>query len=216
MGLFGDSGRAEVQQLVDQYCALVGATVRRFDEMITDYLRADKAYKEESRRIHETESQADALRLLIERTMFQSGFLPAYRQDFISMIESLDRIANKAEESADYVYLVRPQVPEALHRALRQVGSLTVQAWEPLPGAVHRLIAQDFSLGPATREIGALESLVDAVEWEATRVVYRDLPLDRCAKLELKLLIDQLGKVSDRIENAADRIALIALKHLLA
>ncbi|MBN2799067.1 MAG: DUF47 family protein [Deltaproteobacteria bacterium] len=216
MGLFGDGGRKELQDVMAQYCDLVGTTVIRFEEMLREYVAGDKHFKTDSKTIHEVESQADAFRLEIERHMFKAGVLPAYRQDYITLLETLDRIANKAEEAADFLYLVRPALPPELHQHVTDIGLATLKAWELLPPAVAKVIAQDFKVKKAVEAIGTLESEVDALQWTATRIVYRDLPLDRCQKMELRLFIDQIGDVSDRIENAADRLAVISIKHKLA
>jgi hypothetical protein len=214
--IFENKKKKEVLDLVDQHCDLVRETVDRYQQLVQDYLAADKAFKEDSRQIDELESAADMIRFKVERLMYRGAFLPAHRGDYIDLLERLDRVANAAEESGDHLTLVRPAIPEIIHDDLRKMAELTVQAFAPLPAMIRGVLRNDFEQQQHVERIGELESEIDRLQFKATRTLYRDTQLEKIDKLLGKLTIDHIGKVSDRIENVGDRISLIAIKRKLA
>ena len=63
------------------------------------------------------------------------------------------------------------------------------------------------------REVRAKESASDAVEKALTQAIFRDpLPLER--KLHLQQTVEALAEISDRAEDAADRLEQVGLKSL--
>ncbi len=214
--MFINKKRQQVKELIGRHCEVVGQTVAEWQRMVTDYMAADKQFKEESRRIDELESEADLLRFNVERLMYKGAFLPAYREGYIDLLERLDRVANKAEEGSDWLTLVRPPVAEVLVPGIQEMLALTGEAFALLPGMIQDLLENRFDVQSRVEQIGVIESRIDGIEFQLSRAVYRELDADRGTKLELKLTIEHLSAVSDRIENVGDRISLISIKRQLA
>lgn len=212
-GLFKNKGRERVDADLRQYVKLIGATVREFHKMVVDYMAEDKVFKEETRHLHDMESEADAVRRNIERELYEGAMLPAWREDWIGLVETLDRVANKGEEAGDFVYLVRPQVPKMLREGMCEMARLTEDCWLPVSKMVDKLIDEDTDVGDLVRETQQIEGAVDKLQFRLTRQVFKELKtIDRVDQLILMQLIEKLANVSDRIENVADRVAIIAIK----
>jgi len=209
---FRDKKQEKVLRQIDEFCRLIGECVDQYAKMIDDYLDADKQFKEESQRVHELEGAADKLRFSMEREMYRGAFLPAYREDFIGLLEKLDRVANKAEDSADLIYLVRPVIPERVGQDLREIARLTLKAWAPIPTMVHKTLHDEHDVQDDVVKIGRLEKRVDQIQFNAVRRVYKSRDIEKFDKLILKMVIDQVSEVSDRIENVGDRTSIIAIK----
>ena len=65
-----------------------------------------------------------------------------------------------------------------------------------------------------SRDVGFQESQVDKEEWDLTKEIFTSaLPFSQ--KLHLKLCLDSIVEVSDRAENAADQLELVALKAIM-
>jgi uncharacterized protein len=212
---FRDKKQARVIERIEQYCQLVGAAVVEYSSMVHNYLDADKQFKEKSLRVHELESEADRVRFDMEREMVAGAFLPAYREDYIDLVETIDRVANKAEDSADLVYLVRPEIPAELAEPLREIADNTVEMYSLVCSMVSRTLRDDHDVQDDVVKIGRQEKKVDQIQFTAVRTVYKQLEMEKVDKLVLKMVIDQLCEVSDRIENVADRISIIAIKRSL-
>ncbi len=213
--IFGDPKTKKVHKLIIEFCDLVGHAVSEYEHLIKDYLDWDKHFKQVSKEVRKTESKADDLLKCIERTMLEGAMLPAYREDYIGLLETLDKVANKAEDVAQTVRLVRPDIPEPIRPVLAQVAAITVEQWKPVPGMVQGLLDGRTGLVDEADFLDDKEGEIDKLQRQTTRVIFRDLDIELAHKMLLKQLLDQCCHVSDQIENVGDHISLIAIKHSL-
>lgn len=213
--IFGDSKTKQVHALILEYCEVVGRAVESYKHLIDDYLAWDKHFKQVAKEIRKTESEADDLLKKIECTMLQGAMLPAYREDYIGLLELLDKVANDAEDVSQTIRLIRPDIPEEIRAVYAQVCEITLEQWQPVPGMVKTLLEGGSGLVDTADFLDAKEGEIDKIQRGATRVIFRDLELRLAHQMLLKQLLDQVCHVSDRIENVGDRISLIAVKHAL-
>ena len=213
--IFGDSKTKKVHALMLEYVDVVGHAVAEFRHLIDDYLDWNKDFKKVSKEVRKTESQADDLLKQIERTMLAGALLPAYREDYIGLLETLDKVANKAEDVANTLRLVRPDIPEQIRPIFAQIAALTEEQWAEVPDLVKGLIEGRRGLVEAADVLDVKEGEIDKIQRGTTRVIYRDLELDLAHKMQMQALLDSVCHVSDHIENVGDRIALVAIKQSL-
>ena len=202
-----------VRKQILEYCELIGKTVAEFERMIKEYIDWDKHFKERSKLVHNMEHAADEMRRTIERSMYEGACLPAYRGDYISLLETLDRVANKAEEAGDTLYLVRPDIPEEIREDFLKIAELTVKAYEPIPGAVAKVLDGDTDVVEVDAFVEKKEQEVDTIQFDITRKLFKEIEIEKVDALIVKTLIDEICNVSDRIENVADRLSMIAITH---
>ena len=219
----GKKRREQVQRLIHAHLDLVGQTVLRLDAMIGRYLGGDKSFKEDSKAIDGLEHEADRARHDIEDTLEGSRMLRAYREDYLELAESVDRVANKAEEAADTLTLVRPKFPRPLDRAVKELSAETMAAWKLVPPLIDSLIREEdglaaglrWTLDQGVKAIRRAESRVDKLQFDTTRGAYKHEALNAADRLEILIVLERLAAVTDRIENVADRISLIASRRKL-
>lgn len=214
--IFGNRRRKEIHAQIGQFCGLVGTTVEQFASIVNHYLDGDTHFKEETREISETETQADAIRKDVERQMYEGAFLPAYREDYIDLLETLDNVANRAEDACQLIWLVRPEIPPELSEDLRQLARLTVDAYTSVPDLVKRVLEGDFEVQQEVAAISLLEAQIDGIELRATRRVFKELDLEKADKLLLMKLMEELAEVSDCIKKVGSRLNIIAIKRQMA
>ncbi len=214
--LFGKKQDKEVTAQLFEYIEIIKATVAEFKKMIYEYMDWDKHFKEASRTVHDMEHKADIVRRQIERAMFEGAFLPAYREDYIALLEKLDRVANKAEDAADTLYLMRPDVPEAIRPVFKQIADLTVEAFEPIPDGIRELLDGETDIRELEEFVEGREQMIDKLQFDSIRALFKELKVEKVDALLLKMMIDQLCDVSDKIENVTDVMAIIAIKRKLA
>ncbi len=195
-----------------EFCNLIARTVGEYRQMVADYIDWNVEFEQRSKRVHTLEHECDELRRAIQRKMFEGAFLPAYRQDYVALLEKLDRVANKAEDAGDTLYLVRPDIPKALRQDFVDIASLTVEAYTPIPGAVADLLAGDTDVTNVAAHVQERERAVDKIQFELIRAVFKDPELHKADAMCLKMLIDQICEVSDKIENVTDQMAIVAIK----
>ena len=214
--MFGKKKQRKIQKLILQHAALVGEAVERYERMVAEYLAGSGEFNEESRYIDEVESEADKVRFEVEHKLFKGGLLATQREDAITMLEALDRVANKAEACGDFPSLVRPAIPTIAHEPLREIARLTVEAYRRLPPLLERIAEGDYGIREEIKTVGRTESQVDRIQLRVVRDVYELPDLDRLDKYLFLEATDRITSVSDLIENAGDALSLIAIRRKLA
>ena len=205
----------EVEQRILAYCDLIEDTLVECKRMVVEYMDWDKHFKEQTLKVHNMESEADKAKRSIERAMYDGAFLPAYREDYITLMELLDRVENKAEGSGDMLYLMRPDIPEGVRQDFVTIADLTVKAFGPIKPAIRKVIHGETDLQAEDREVDSFEQQVDTLQFAITRFTYKEAEIEKIDALMVKMFLDKLCNISDRIENVMDRLVLLAIKRRL-
>ena len=111
MGFFGNKER-EVERLIAEHIEYVKRSVTVLVELFEAYFQGNKDYRRISKEIHHLEHEADVVRRKIEMKMHEGAFLAMFREDFITLSEAVDKIANKAEAVGDSLVLEHPDFPD--------------------------------------------------------------------------------------------------------
>ncbi len=214
--MFGKKKQRKIQKLILQHAALVGEAVARYERMVVEYLAGNTEFKVESRHIDEVESEADKVRFEVEHKLFKGGLLATQREDAITMLEAVDRVANKAEACGDFLSLVRPVIPEIAHEPLREIARLTVEAYNRLPPLLDRIAEGDYAIREEIKTVGRTESQVDRIQFQVVRAVYKLPDVDKLDKYLFLETTNRVTSVSDQVENAGDALSLIAIRRKMA
>ena len=201
----------EVEKLIDRHFSLVGQALTELEKMIDDYLASNKEFKQDSGRIDQAEHEADEVRRQIECKLYEGAYLPIYREDYINLVEELDHVANQAEAVSQFIMLTRPSVPEMVWDDLRRIARVTLESFELLMGCVETIRKDMKQVFPVSKEVQEREREVDEIVWEMTKKVFKST-MEKAEKIHVKMLIDRIAAISNRIEDTADRLATMAVK----
>ena len=160
---------------------------------------------------HALESGCDDLRGAIERTLYGRALLPESRGDILGLLESLDLIPNKAESVLFQIQLQRMTIPEDLKEDFKRLIGVNVDAYGVLRSSIETLFERPADALRMTEEVDKEESESDSIERILIRRIFKSsLPGEQ--KILLKELVIEIGELSDRAENVADRVALVSIK----
>lgn len=165
-------------------------------------------------KVDEAESRADGLRDKIEMKLYRKALLPEARGDMLGLVEAVDRVPNWAEEVAYDIYLQRVKFPENLLGKFRQLTEMNVQCFRLLHTAIEALFTDLDAVFEKTKEVDKLESEIDTLEREliqevvnlGERLSYQNL---------LHRIVRSICDISDKSENVADRLVIVAVKKLV-
>ncbi len=209
--MFRDKKAEEAEKLIIKHFGLVKQVLDEFQKMVHDYVTLEKGFKEEAYQVHKLEHKADTVRRKIAMKLYEGAFMPIYREDYILLAEVVDEVANLIEGASDFIVLTRPMIPEFLQDDLLRMVDATADSFVPLMDALD-LVNNDLSqLMDMTRKVGDMERAVDELEWELTKKLFKSR-LDKAEKLHLQQLIDRIALVSNTVEDAADRLEIMAVK----
>ncbi len=213
--LFGRGREGEVKGLLVRHLDKVGECVARTQQVLEDYLSGRLAEaKAGAQEVDHLETEADILRRSIIDLLYRGAFLPVYRPDIHRFVEELDRIADRAEQTCDFLLGQRPQIPAEFADVYRQMYAHTRTTFNALHEAVMNFLSTaDQAFIRDRLAVGITESTIDDIEWKFTRQLFTSqLPLD--AKMHLKSFTELFTEISDQVEDAGDHLEalLIGLK----
>ncbi len=198
-----------VKRYLDETEKCLAALGEAFDVYFIEGL--SEAFEQMVRKASDFEASSDDLRREIEATMYDKALIPESRGDILGMLEALDLVPNKCESVLYHVWLQNTIVPEQFADRTRELVRVNIESYTLLCEAVRHLFDDVAQALPTIDKVMERESESDAIERHLIKSIF-DLPGDLAEKILLKELFLEIGAISDRAENAADRIRIIAIK----
>ena len=162
--------------------------------------------------ISKKEADADiSLRRMIDS--MNSSFLPATRQDLISIATKCDRIANKCEKISVTMVYQKFRFPKEFSEPIMKILSITHEQFLLLQGSIGQMFSD---LGDLLKdhtvldEIRQKESLVDEIEQNLYNTIF-DMDIGLAERMQLASFVEQVCDISDVIENIADEIQIMLI-----
>ena len=151
-----------------------------------------------------------SLRRMID-SLVGTSFLPASREDLISIATSCDKVANKCESVALMAVYQHFRFPEDHANDLLKIISITHKQFDLLEESISLLFAKFGELlkdHAILDQIRALETEVDVIEQNLYKDIFR-MDMDLAHQTQLAHYVDELCDLSDQIEDIADKIQIM-------
>ena len=214
--------------------ALFFSKKNKFLEMIEGYLRKvtecmelakkalllyiDKGYCEKFDELviktHMAESCSDDLRREIEILLYEKALMPESRGDILGMLETVDKIPNKAESVTFQIQTEVLRIPDEFKPELRKIININFDIFADVKRAIRAVFNDIGEVRRITNEIDKKESGSDSMERDLIKKLFSS-NINIGEKILLKELIIEIGSISDRAENVADRLNIMAVKRLI-
>jgi len=188
-------------------------TVSSFSDAVKAFIKGDISAKTAAiESVRESEHQADLLRTKMVSELSESMLLPPDREDLMHFVKSLDRIADWTNGAARILGFIDKKLPESVLVNISSATDLIFTSISKLKEAIESLIKNDLKK--------ALQDCEDADRLEHDADDQKKLLIESMihAKLEpitfflCYQLAEYLEGVTDKIEDAADFIKVIAIK----
>ena len=160
------------------------------------------------------ESRADDVRNAIEFQLYSKALLPEARGDILGLLEAVDRVPNWAEEVVYDIHLQRVVFPQQSVAKFQRLADMNVACFRVLHTAIETLFSDLDAVFPLTKEVDRIESEVDDLERELIAEIF-DLEERLSYHNLLHRIIRGICDISDRAENVADRLAIVAMKKMI-
>ena len=202
-----------IEDMIRQYLEAADACADKFADTFNAY--ADKGITPDVEALaedtHGHESRADDIRRSIERELYGKALVPESRGDILGILEAIDRIPNKMESVLYQILLQQLSIPQEYIEDFKTLISINVEAYNLTTHAFLLLLDDMKEAIAQTDKVDARESESDRVERRLIRSIFSS-SMDGAAKILIKELVLEIGAISDRAEDACDRIALVAIK----
>jgi hypothetical protein len=166
-----------------------------------------------TKRVHSKEHEADVIQREIDTEMFAGAFMPSIRELLFIAVDTVDKVANRAEKLGDFLTLIEPDIPEEIRSDVREIGELTRRCADMMKRAMFNLFEDMKEVHKDTVEIEKYEAKVDKFAWKVLERVFKELEIEKFShRMMLREMIIHLSSISNKMEDASDRLDIIALR----
>lgn len=214
--ILGWLGMAEEQSILQdakKHVEETYKTVTYFSEAVKAYIAGDAGAKSAAiEKVRESEHQADILRSKMVSELSESLLLPPDREDLMHFVKTLDKIADWTNGAARLLGFIEQKLPESILKNISSATETIFTSISKLKEAIETLTKNDLKKALLDCEE------VDRLEHEADDQKKTLIASIIHAKLEPTSLLlsyqlaEYLEGVTDKIEDAADFIKVLAIK----
>ncbi|MFH2202866.1 MAG: DUF47 family protein [Elusimicrobiota bacterium] len=202
----------KIRTMIDEYLTTVENCLKAFNTEITPCFEPGSGKLLPHRnKTHKFESKADDIRREIAMMLFGRTLLPESRGDIMGVLEAIDKIPNAAETVLSCMETERIYVPEEFKPQFLELVEANMEAFQFLMKCAQALFTDPKQTLYFEKEVDIRESASDRMERKLISEVY-DTDMEKADKIILRDLINHISAISDRAENAADRLGLTAIR----
>jgi hypothetical protein len=212
-GWFGMKQEELVLEDARKHVDVTYQTVEWFKKAVSAYVSGDAAAKKEAiEKVAECEHLADNFRSKMVVELSEGLLLPPDREDLMHFVNTLDKIADWTNGAARLLGFIEHKLPEDILKNISTATELIFASISKLKEAIQTLADNDFkkALSDCT-DIDHLEHQAD----DQKKVLIESIIHVRLEPTDLLLsyqLAEYLEAVTDKIEDAADLIKVLAIK----
>jgi len=188
-------------------------TVTHFSEAVRAFIQEDlnaKTVAIENVRI--SEHEADILRSKMVRELSESLLLPPDREDLMHFVKTLDKIADWTNGAARILGFIEQKLPENILKNISSATELIVNSISKLKEGIQSLSKNDLKKALVDcEEVDRLEHEADDQKKTLIEAIIH-AKLEPISLLLCYQLAEYLEGVTDKIEDAADLVKVLAIR----
>lgn len=188
-------------------------TVTHFADAVKAFVQGDVDAKAKAiEEVRLSEHQADILRSKMVKELSEGLLLPPDREDLMHFVKTLDKIADWTNGAARILGFIEQRLPDAILKNISSATAMIVESITKLQDAISSISKNDLKKALVDCED------VDRIEHDADDAKKTLIESIIHAKLEAASLLlsyqlaEYLEGVTDKIEDAADFIKVLAIK----
>lgn len=188
-----------------------------FEDAMTKYLQkgSTKSFLVLQQKISALESENDNLRRVIESELYRQMILPGMRSDILDLTEGCDAVINQYEALVILWSIEAPKIPSDLSPELKKLIHVTLDCVKALVNGVQAFFAGQMNVESEIQECYFLEHKIDLLGQALKQKIFSNKRLNLARQLQLKEVVSGLEELSDKAEDAADKLKIISVKHAL-
>jgi predicted phosphate transport protein (TIGR00153 family) len=212
------SNRAKtLKGLLSRYIADLRDSIRSFEAFFFAYSTGvcGDELEEFASQVRAAESRCDTRRRAIQNHLAAGTLLPDFRSDIFDLVDRVDRVPNQMEDIVIYVSTAYTSFPKSLSGLFDEIVQRNISCARNLADALDLLLIDLKASMERAKTVEVDETEIDTLERDIYRGIFREEgdTITPGRKLLLKEFVCGVCAVSNRAEDAADRIELLAIKN---
>jgi len=214
--ILGWLGMAEEQSILkaaQSHVDETSKTVTYFSEAMKAFIRGDTNAKNTAiENVRKSEHEADVLRSKMVNELSEGIFLPPDREDLMHFVKTLDKIADWTNGAARILGFIEQKLPESILKNMSKATELIVEAINRLKEGITALTKNELKKAFDSCEIvGKIEHDADDQKKALIETIIH-AKLEPTSLLLSYQLAEYLEGVTDKIEDAADFVKVVAIR----
>jgi hypothetical protein len=216
MGFFIHKKEKHIVDLIKKHAETVVEAVSLVQQSLNALLEGDiDRVTSLTKEVHRKEHEADLVQREIDTEMFGGAFMPSIREVLFLTVDSVDKVANRAEKLGDFMALITPEIPDEIKNDLRKMGELTLKGARKMQDAIKHLFSDIDQVHKDTIEVERLEAEVDKYAWRILVTIFKKMDFKKFShRMMLREMVIHLASISNKMEDTSDRLDIIAMKLL--
>ncbi len=165
-------------------------------------------------KVNQLESEADYLRLEIEKQLYSNTLIPGTRGDVLDLIERIDEVFSQLEGPLWAFKIERPDIPKEFRVGFRKLTNMAVKAVDELGLGSRAFFSRPHDVSSYNHKVKLYEKEADIINTELKQAIFSS-ELDLAHKLHLRDFAEHIDSVADMAEDVADRLAIYAIKRIV-
>jgi predicted phosphate transport protein (TIGR00153 family) len=213
LGWLGMAEEESILQDAKKHVDETYQTVAFFMEAIKAFIQGDMTAKVKAiENVRESEHRADVLRSKMVNELSEGLLLPPDREDLMHFVKTLDRIADWTNSAARLLGFIEQRLPEPILKNISTGAELIFTSVSKLKDAIGAVIKNDLKKALLDcQEVDRLEHAAD----DQKKILIESIIHTKLEPATLLLsyqLAEYLEGVTDKIEDAADLVKVVAIK----
>jgi len=199
---------------IDEFIDTVEQGVLVFKEGVTNYMNGEKAsFAEKIVSIDRLEARADKLQRKIDDEFYRRSILPQNAGDIESVLDVIDEIIDIAKDNLYQFDDELPFIPSELTNDFIRLADTSSEAALSAFPAVRTFFREPIKVKEMLSKVYFYEKETDKISRNIKRRLFHEMKdLELSQKIHLRYFALHIETVSDRAENLADMLSILALK----
>ena len=213
LGWLGMAEENSILQDAQKHVEETYKTVTYFADAIKAFVVGDINAKTTAiENVKKSEHEADVLRSKMVRELSEGVFLPPDREGLMHFVQTLDKIADWTNGAARILGFIEQRIQENILKNMSSATGLIVNSITKLKEAIHALTKNDLKKAlNCCEEIDRIEHEADDQKKMLIEAIIH-ASLEPTSLLLTYQLAEYLEGVTDKVEDAADLVKVLAIK----
>jgi len=199
---------------IDEFIDTVEQGVLVFKEGVINYIKGEKeSFADKIARINRLESTADKLQRKIDDQFYRHSILPQNVSDIEGMLDKIDAIIDIAKDNLYQFDDELPYIPEALKNDFIRLTETSVESALSVFPAARTFFREPLKVREMLSKVFFYEKEADKISRNIKRKLFHEMKdLELSQKTHLRYFALHIETVSDKSEQLADMLSILALK----
>ena len=203
-----------IQDELESYRGLINGCVAELYRTLKRYSETSdrRELKKNIEEVSRLEGAADDKRRSIQVVLYSKSLFPESRGDLLGLLETIDKIANRAEATALMLRTHHISIPESFRKDIVELCHISQRAVSVVLEAERKLFSDFRGALEFIGRVNELESDADHLEHRTINKIFASSTLEPLEKILLRDVVSFISSLADKAEDVGDRIRVIVAK----